>query len=256
MENRFSKILGAQPLAEKPFGTAIHEEVSIRWNSYVTKGVDKKIIETVTNKYMVPENSKSLGAPIMNKEVEICLSRDNIKNDRFLSQLQNILGSSLTAVGTIMSEIITNPTNTDLEKVISTLADSAQLQCAVHQGLSQHRRYPAKFTMTEESHKVLGESPIDELLFGKNLNESIKTNEATNRLGKTLKQKKWQNLKKPSTYEPQPGPSGMQSKNRSIPNYLNYRRPQNTSRKRPRYSENIKDQERQRNRRVPRFRKY
>lgn len=232
------KVLGANPKYDKKLGEDLHEEVSVRWDNYATKGVDKNIIEDLVKKFPPPNNCQALQAPKLNSEIEICLTREAKKQDVFITQLQTQTASVLSAIGILISDIIKNRDTIDQQKILSTLVEGGQILCEnIHQ-LSNHRRFLIKPFLKEERRKVVNECPIDEYLFGKKLQESIQSDKTVAKAGRELKRfSPYKNIWTQKNFvasEPQPGPSGLQLRENKTKNtgHLNYQRPQSNWRRR------------------------
>lgn len=237
MDPSLLEALGVNPSCSVKQLEDFHEEISVRWNNYAVRGVDKNIIDDLVKKYPPPGNCQSLNPPKLNGEIEICLTRDARKQDCFLIQLQNQVASVLSAIGLLLSDIIRNRDNTDPQRVLCTLADSGQILCNILHHLSNHRRFLVKPFLKEDKRKVANECPIDEYLFSKKLQESIQSDKTVIKAANELKlvsphRTTWH--QRPfSTFEPQPGPSNVQMRGSRTKNtgHLNYQRPQNNSRK-------------------------
>lgn len=256
---RLSEILGKNPQLEKSFGDELHAEIAIRWNNYLATGIKKEEITEIVGKHLIPNNCKLLKAPTLNEEVLVCLPREALKQDEYLSRIQNELGNGLAAIGAVMTKIMSNRGNIIGEDILLSLAESAQLFCNVSHSLSEHRRHLIKPHMSYESRKIVHKCPIDEQLFGQSLNESIKSNEAVKKISQTLKLKTKESYLRHTTSNDnnRPGPSGWQPpryKN-SATGSLNYQRPRNTTRKKTENSVNRRNQTKQQTWNLQRFRK-
>lgn len=212
-----------------------HNEVAVRWENYVRKGVDKSTIEGIVKKYPAPKNC-NIRPPKLNTEIENCLTRDGKKQDQFLVHLQMQMASVLSVMGSIVSKRIedgNNEVSEENQQILVTLADSGQILCDnVHQ-VSNHRRFLIKPFLKEEKRKVLSECPIDEFLFGNKLQESIQSDRSVT---KTSKELKLDSCFKKSyfTKDPQLGPSGFQRRgtaNKTSSSFF-YQRPQYRPRRR------------------------
>ncbi|CAG9838902.1 unnamed protein product [Diabrotica balteata] len=168
--------------SDRQLSSGKHGDALVNWTSYLRNGVDGKTIHHLRKKYPI---AKKLKAPKMNSQVKVCLRKHHIKNDDKLSQLQNNLGRSLTAIGSLVNRLVANPEEVKAEQIISILTDSAKLQSCVHHGMSLFRRYPASFKVTDSARKILATRPIDSYIFGKDLETYIVTKESSD-LNKTL----------------------------------------------------------------------
>lgn len=229
-----TKVLGINPKEIKTLGENIHDEISARWGSYITEGLNKEELENLLKKHLIAENCSSLQAPKLNGEMEACLSREARKQEFFLSELQNKLGSALSVIGLVISAAIGDSNNFSITQWLPKLAESSQILCDTHHSLSLHRRFLIKSLLKGDSRKVISEAPIDKFLFGSNLSESIKTNQSLRKAGRDLKNSPFFNKSSNYKSDAKPGPSGVQNSTRGnkFGSYLNYQRPaQDNSRK-------------------------
>ncbi|XP_044760586.1 uncharacterized protein LOC123317979 [Coccinella septempunctata] len=91
-------VLGSKPNDEDEMGKSLHEEIIVRWNTYLQKGFDKTQREELMAKYKLPVNCKMLIPPLVNKEILPCLPKSANENDHFLKALQKQLAHGLTAL--------------------------------------------------------------------------------------------------------------------------------------------------------------
>lgn len=180
--------LGDKPQGPEKQGPTFHEEIIIRWDSYLTKGVSKEDRAKVLEKYTIPANCQALLPPKINPEVVGCMNDLSSKKDYFLKSLQHQLGHGLSAIGSIMDIAIKDNKLTDH---LSTLADAALLFGNVHNAITVQRRQNILPLLNPESQKVAQKTPIDEYLFGADFSESLKSHQALKKTSVDIKKKKW-----------------------------------------------------------------
>nr|CAH7748127.1 unnamed protein product [Callosobruchus chinensis] len=181
--------LGLRPDSLGNLGKDLHEEIVVRWDNLLKKGLIRDQRDTLMAKYKIPANCKALQPPQINHEVQ--LIRSVVEHDRFISALQHQLAHGLTAVGTVLETMIGLP-----------------IICSVH------RRFKIIPHLNPECKKVAETLEIDEFLFNTKFAEAMKNEQAIKKASVEFKKKSWQ----PSF----PGPSGSGTANRY---HLNYRRP-------------------------------
>ncbi|CAH1962528.1 unnamed protein product [Acanthoscelides obtectus] len=190
--------LGSRPDSQDNVGKELHEEIVIRWDSLLKKGLSKDQREELMTKFKIPSNCKALQPPQINKEVQPCLIKSVLEHDRFMRALQQQLAHGLSAV----------------EAVIKTIMPyKEQLFTNVHHGLSVHRRFNIIPHLNPECKKVVDNLEIDDFLFNTKFAETMKNEQAIKKASTDFKKKTWHaNLI---------GPPGS-----GIPNsyHLNYRR--------------------------------
>lgn len=191
----------------------IHEEIAIRWDNYLRKGLPKEQREELSKKYKVPNNCKALLPPAVNGEILHCLPKTSVDHDRFMSALQQQLAISLAAVGRVIEATMPVPEQSDN---LAALADASQLLTNVHYSISLHRRFKIIPHLNIDCKKVAKSSNIDEYLFSKDFTETVKNEQAMKKTSSGFKKKIWQ---------PQNSLPGTSSGITST-RYLNYQRPQ------------------------------
>ncbi|XP_050296478.1 uncharacterized protein LOC126736251 [Anthonomus grandis grandis] len=208
--------LGINPDCVTTEGKPLHEEIVVRWTSYLLKGLTKDQRREIINKYKIPANCKALIPPQVNSEIQACLPRAAHEHDCFMIALQEQLAHGLSAVGTVLEKMLPFPEQANELKI---LADACQLFTNIHNAISTHRKFKIVPHLNGDCKKVAKTMEIDEFLFSKNFAEAVK-NEQSMKKSSTIFKKK----AVPSSYSA-PGTSGYHQ-----PSYLNYQRQPNRDR--------------------------
>nr|CAH7748128.1 unnamed protein product [Callosobruchus chinensis] len=114
--------LGLRPDSLGNLGKDLHEEIVVRWDNLLKKGLIRDQRDTLMAKYKIPANCKALQPPQINHEVQ--LIRSVVEHDRFISALQHQLAHGLTAVGTVLETMMSNK---EQEGITQSLAEACQL---------------------------------------------------------------------------------------------------------------------------------
>ncbi|VEN45632.1 unnamed protein product [Callosobruchus maculatus] len=210
---QFLSMLGENPNQPNRFGPNIHEELESRWTVYLREGLSAERRKDLLSKYLLPENCKALNPPQLNDEIRCLLPTHALKNDHFLSGLQEQLGAGMAILGSILSQKLNTPeselilTNEAVEK----LAEAGQLFASVHQAVSSKRKFEINPFLDTDCRSAAVKACIDDYLFGSDFLTKVKTNREMKKAA--------DEIKKPerSTFTSSAGPSGTQS--------LNSRRP-------------------------------
>ncbi|XP_044748765.1 uncharacterized protein LOC123309629 [Coccinella septempunctata] len=226
-------VLGSKPNDEDEMGKSLHEEIIVRWNTYLQKGFDKTQREELMAKYKLPVNCKMLIPPLVNKEILPCLPKSANENDHFLIALQKQLAHGLTAVGTVIETMISVE---EQAENIKTLADACQLFCNIHYAISAHRKYKIIPYLNQDCRKVAKTMNIEEFLFTKNFAEAVKNEQAMRKASSEFKKTTWQPIHLP-------GSSGTHHSR-----HLNYQR--------PKYKGRMKNQRREEKKPLTRYRTF
>lgn len=103
------------------------------------------------------------------------MSTISIKKDAYQILAQNQLGRGISALGSVLTELINNKTPTDKEeKQIAILSDIGILLTDLFHTMSTSRRFfiASGFDISEKA--IAAENKIDEYLFGKDFSEKVK----------------------------------------------------------------------------------
>nr|CAI5831148.1 unnamed protein product [Callosobruchus analis] len=96
--------LGTQPKHTSTVKEPLHEQLVLRWSSYIQDGIEK---EKIIEKYPLFENCPLLKTPELGPELESCLDAKTQRQDKFMAHLQNETGRALAA---LVSQINKLPT--------------------------------------------------------------------------------------------------------------------------------------------------
>lgn len=118
-----------------------------------------------------------LCSPSLNQEVQSAVSQNAIRKDNFQVSLQNQLGKALAAVGNAINIILMENLE-EKNEILAIIGDSARILCDLHYNMSISRRYLILPMLDKLVKDVSLSSPVDELLFGKDLVEKIRSAKA------------------------------------------------------------------------------
>ncbi|VEN53186.1 unnamed protein product [Callosobruchus maculatus] len=136
------QFLGEGPKASLQTGPALHEELVSRWSNYLKEGLSPEVRKDLITKFPIPSNCSTLQPPKLNDEVRSILGTQTQKNDRYMLHLQEQMGASLSAIGSILNLKLLDP-NVPLtldEPKLQTLAEAAQLLANSFHAISVKRR--------------------------------------------------------------------------------------------------------------------
>lgn len=243
--------LGDKPKNGDQSGLVIHKEIAERWEIYLKKGLTVEQKQKLIDTHLPPLNCPLLKPPTLNAEIEAALKSPLVKQDKFLGQIQKLLAAGLSALSMPVNEIAveTNKKFDVKTEFLPPLIDAVKAIASVYQSISMHRRYLIMPSLNESYRKIVQDSPIDEHLFGANLQENLKISKAVKRTGQELSM---QVAKKKRIY----GPSGYQNPQPSTSKqHQNFRKTASTytnrfrTNQKPEYHKKKKEEEQKRWRR-------
>lgn len=178
------KVLGEDPLASKAIDIKLHSSLSARWKHWTANGVPKQEMEDLLSKYARQEG---LEAPKLNLEVSSNLSESAVKRDKFITENQKSVGSTLSAVGSALSMLLEEDESIDKLVFVERLSDATKILSDLHFRLSESRKAFILPGMTKQSKDVLSTTKTDEFLFGKNLSDKLKEARALDKLTQNMR---------------------------------------------------------------------
>ncbi|XP_050293442.1 uncharacterized protein LOC126733983 [Anthonomus grandis grandis] len=187
LEDEFKPLGAKPPMDDAKLGAELHNEIVIRWQSYLVKGVSLEERKKIVEKYDLPANCQQLLPPKVNEEILACLPDTTNKHDRLLKSLQYQLGHGLSAIGKVM-DLLLKEKNTEN---LTCLADSAQLFANVHNAISVLRKQKIAPFLNSEAQAVALSSSIDDKLFGSNFEETLKAKQNLKKASIEIKKKQF-----------------------------------------------------------------
>ncbi|XP_047987755.1 uncharacterized protein LOC125227444 [Leguminivora glycinivorella] len=182
-------LLGDEPVKEETFGPCIHDDISTRWSDILVNGMKDDIKNDILKRYEIPENLKLAQAPILNPEIKVACNDNVLKRDNILSDKQKLLSTIITGVANTLSNILTTDSTLDNNKqgIIKSLSDTGRLLCHLHFSETQSRRNFLVPSLNKEIKDNIKDLKRDSLLFGKELQESLKSIKAMTKTGAELR---------------------------------------------------------------------
>ncbi|OXU18522.1 hypothetical protein TSAR_012598 [Trichomalopsis sarcophagae] len=156
------------------------------WHKLVNQGLNKEAKEELKKKYIrLPEFEPKK----LNPEIAALLSARHMKKDSYMLELQKIAGSSMMAMGTILTLLI-NDEDCDKLQIVSLLNDIAKMVIQMHHDISVSRRSNIFIpNLAPQVAEIIKKAEIDDTLFGNNLVERIKESKALTKLSEDFQQK-------------------------------------------------------------------
>lgn len=134
------------------------------------------------------QGNLQLEAPLLNPEVETVLHETAKRRDRFLALDQSLCGATMSALGSLLSDIILRKDDSlDWVEIIQCLSDAGRLQYELMHQLSMARRaliYPG---FKKEAKTLLEKTKADSFLFGTGLANRLKSAKSAEKAGMSMK---------------------------------------------------------------------
>lgn len=185
LDTEILKVLRADVPSQKA-EVHFHPTLVDNWGRIIRDGLKKEDKSEMLTKY--PRIGRCrLEAPAINTEVDSILSDKMKKRDRFFTHDQNVCGSSLSALGTAITMILTEDEEVDKLQVLELLNDAGWLLSELFHLLSIARRSFLLSGIDKKMKSLLEKSKADDWLFGAELSQHINSARAAEKVGSTLK---------------------------------------------------------------------
>lgn len=183
------QILGKKEASPKIVGPKIHEDLIPRWKYIMINGLSDEQRKTLLFKLPPPENFENLTSPQINAVLEKAISQSNLARDKKLSNCQALVAGSLSAIGQVLSSILTKEGEGGDRQHIELLNDAGRMLTDLWHSQTVTRRELIAINLTNEFQEANKEIPLDNSLFGQDLQERLKATKNLEDCGKTLKAK-------------------------------------------------------------------
>jgi hypothetical protein len=185
LDEEVMAILGDDPSVQKSYGPDIHKDLAIRLEHLATTGLTKETRKELQNKYLPPGNSSLVDAPVLNAELKAAVSDLVTKRDKGIEIKQKQLANAISCIGQATTYLLSqSEKNSSLLKL---LMDANRILCDIQYLDSLTRRNFILATLKKDMKEQLQMTKIDNMLFGKNLAETLKTAKAISKSGADLK---------------------------------------------------------------------
>ncbi|XP_012220159.2 uncharacterized protein [Linepithema humile] len=184
VDNEILEMLGEDPQKSKALDIVLHDSLKLRWNYWITHGIEQKSKEELTVKYA---RSSEFDAPKLNPEISAILFESAVKRDNFMVENQKLAGSALTAIGSALTLIMIEEEDIDKLLFVQRLNEAAKLIMAIHFNETESRKafiYPG---INKQFKTTIKERKSDTFLFGENLADKIKESKSIASLTQNVK---------------------------------------------------------------------
>lgn len=136
-----------------------------------------------------PDNLRLAQPPILNPEIKAACSEHVLKRDSILVEKQKLLATAVTGIACTLSTLLTTDAKyEDLKNnVLKSLSDTGRLLCHLHFSETQTRRNFLVPSLNKEVKENIKDLKRDNMLFGKDLQDSLKSIKAITKTGSELK---------------------------------------------------------------------
>lgn len=183
VEEEILEVLGEDPQKSKALDITLHESLKLRWNYWITHGLEKKVKEELVEKYA---RSVEFEASGLNTKIAAILQESAVKRDNFMVENQKLAESALTTIGSALTMIMTDE---DIDKLVlvQRLNEAAKLIMSIYYNQTESRKafiYPGIILQFRD---ILKNRKTDSFLFGSGLAEKIKESKNVQKLSQDVR---------------------------------------------------------------------
>ncbi|CAH1102165.1 unnamed protein product [Psylliodes chrysocephalus] len=164
IENSLENILGSHPDEETTKGPEIAVDLAKRWESVLSSRLDKDVRQKLMDKWQAPQNCQGLNAPKLNPEVQSIISATDAKKDKFLQNIQDLMGKGITALVVAISLVLPQRETVSPEAT-QAMVDAGKLLTDMFHTISNHRKYQINNNFNVNVQKISHQQKIDKYLF-------------------------------------------------------------------------------------------
>ncbi|KAJ8910974.1 hypothetical protein NQ315_003667 [Exocentrus adspersus] len=173
-------ILGDEVENTQKYGPPLQQDVA--------DSSDKR--EKLLEKYPPPENGNILGALKLNSVIKQVITGSVLKRDTRLAALKGQIGSCLSALGMVISDLLKDAGGGGNTLHRERLSDAGRLLVDIHRSEAVSRRELVAMNLNKEWKETLADSPIHGWLFGEDLEERLRAAKALQASSRQLKMQK------------------------------------------------------------------
>lgn len=180
-------ILGEDPTISNVYGPEIHKDLALRLEHFAQNGLSKDLRKELGEKYLLPSNCKLISAPALNAEIKAAIPDVNVKRDKNIETRQKQTATAISCLGQAINCLISKKDSNTDSSIVKMLMDAERILCDVQHNDSVVRRNFILTSLKKDMKDQLQNTKPDELLFGQNLSETIKTAKAIHKSGAELR---------------------------------------------------------------------
>lgn len=178
-------ILGEDPTSIREYGDDIQNDLAIRLNHVATSGLNKENRKELKEKHLIPGNCKMIKAPTLNPEIRASLVESQAKRDQGIENKQTLNACALSSLSKAITLLLSSGNKN--QELLKLLMDTARVLADIQHNDSILRRFFVLSTVKKDLKDQLEKTTIDDMLFGTNLAETLKTAKTINKSGADIR---------------------------------------------------------------------
>lgn len=178
------ELLGENPQQSKVLDNNLRPSLGLRWNHWISNGILKQVKGELLIKYARKTESD---APRLNPKIRAVISESASKRDNFIVENERMAGSALSALGSVLSSLMSDDDSVNKLEFIQKISDAGKLILEIHHNETNSRKAFILPSVSRQVRSILQESEQGTRLFGDNLTDKIKEANAIEKLSGLIK---------------------------------------------------------------------
>lgn len=162
-------------------------DLAIRLEDVLKKGIPADILKEIIKKYPPPKNCTFFEPPKLNAVIKSVMLDTIVKRDERIMTRQEKISAALAAAVQIILMLAENKSITGWKSLMEMICDVSKLVADLQHDESLIRRNLLIANVSSTMKDTLTSTIIDEFLFGKDLDETLKNAKALQTTGKELR---------------------------------------------------------------------
>ena len=186
LQQEIPEVIGARLKSDKKHAAAILIDIALRWAKILRNGLPAEEVKKLVTKYPSPDNCTFISVPKLNAEIIAAVQETAVRRDKRIVKKQERIAACLAALGRAIS-IVLKMEGAHRIELLENLSEGSKLLASVHREESLARKSLILANLNSSLNTTLLNTSVDDLLFGGNLEEIIKTAKSLERALKDLK---------------------------------------------------------------------
>jgi hypothetical protein len=182
-------LFGKNVVQSSNLSPPIQKDLSAIWAGIINKGLGEEERQELVRKFPHPENCISLAPPKLNPLVISASSDQVIRRDKRLFDIQAQISAAISAVGLSVTSLLKRKGERDVG-AIQQLGEAGRLLTDLFYQETLSRRELAALNLNKSLKDTLLNAPNDEWLFGKDLEDRVRSHKNLAQSSKDLKDEK------------------------------------------------------------------
>lgn len=186
LDEEVLSLFGKSVIQASDLSPPIQKDLSEIWAGILNTGLGDEERQELLRKFPHPENCRSLAPPKLNPLVISASSESVVRRDKRLCDMQAQISAAISAIGLAVTTLLKRGGGRDVG-AIKQLGEAGRLLTDLFHQETVSRRELAALNLNKTLKATLLDVPNDEWLFGKDLEERVKSHKNLAQSSKDLK---------------------------------------------------------------------